>query len=52
MNIFRNFLRALKAERVRAHQRWMKKNRVLILAKPKTDNRSSIELHKRILSHE
>lgn len=52
MNIFRNFLRALKAERVRAHQRWLRKNRVLILAKPKVDTRSSLELHRRIMSHE
>lgn len=52
MTFFRNFLRALKAERVRAHQRWMKKHRVLILAKPKTDLRSSIEINRRILSHE
>lgn len=51
MNVFRRLLRALREERLRAHQRYLRRNRVLILAKPKIDPRSSLETHKRILHH-
>lgn len=51
MNFFRNLAKSLREERLRAHYRWMRRNKV-ILPKPKPDERSSIDLHNRILARQ
>lgn len=38
MNFFRNLAKSLREERLRAHYRWLRRNRV-VLEKPRPDER-------------
>ena len=49
MNILK-FFRRTQEQRLEAHRKWMRKNKIVILAKPKPDDRCSIELNRRILA--
>lgn len=49
MNILK-FFRRTTEQRLESHRKWMRKNKILILAKPKPDERDSIQLNRRILA--